>query len=287
MATPADARLREGIAAAQAKRNDDARALLQQVVESAPDTVLAWFWLAVVAPSADVALAHLRRALALDPSYGPAREAMTKLLVAQAHRMCEGARRLLGEAAAIAPDETRLWAGLLDVAAAPADRFATIRDLREALARIAAPEPQPAPAAPAQSQPQPGPDESAPSSARTVMVIDDSPTIRKILSLTLEHAGYAVVAEEDGESALARLSDLVPDVVLLDIAMPGIDGYETCKRIRSDARIAHLPVLMLSGKDAMFDKVKGHMAGATEYLTKPFEAATVLAAVEAACVGTA
>jgi twitching motility two-component system response regulator PilG len=69
--------------------------------------------------------------------------------------------------------------------------------------------------------------------------------------------------------------------------MPGIDGYETCKRIRNDARTAHLPVLMLSGKDAMFDKVKGHMAGATEYLTKPFETATVLAAVEAACVGTA
>jgi twitching motility two-component system response regulator PilG len=125
----------------------------------------------------------------------------------------------------------------------------------------------------------------APSSSerRRIMVIDDSPTIRKILSLTLESAGYSVLAEADGESGLKRLANEVPDLVLLDIAMPGIDGYETCKRIKGDSRTSHLPVLMLSGKDALFDKVKGHMAGANEYLTKPFEAATVLAAVAGAC----
>ncbi len=115
------------------------------------------------------------------------------------------------------------------------------------------------------------------------MVVDDSPTIRKILGLTLERAGYRVVAEPDGESAVERLTQVLPDVILLDIAMPKLDGYEVCKRIKNDPRTAHVPVVMLSGKDALFDKVKGHMAGATEYLTKPFEPPAVLAAVSNAC----
>jgi twitching motility two-component system response regulator PilG len=119
--------------------------------------------------------------------------------------------------------------------------------------------------------------------ARTVMIVDDSPTIRKILGLTLERAGYTVIAEADGEAALERLTQVIPSVVLLDISMPKLDGYEVCKRIKQDTRTAHVPVIMLSGKGAFFDKVKGHMAGATEYLTKPFETPAVLAAVNNHC----
>ena len=118
---------------------------------------------------------------------------------------------------------------------------------------------------------------------RTVMIVDDSPTIRKILGLTLERAGYKVMAEPDGESALERLTQVVPDVMLLDIAMPNIDGYEVCRRLKADPRTAPVTVVMLSGKDAFFDKVKGRVAGASEYLTKPFETPAVLAAVAAAC----
>ena len=66
---------------------------------------------------------------------------------------------------------------------------------------------------------------------------------------------------------------------MLDISMPKLDGYEVCKRIKANARTAHVPVVMLSGKDAFFDKVKGRMAGATEYLTKPFQTAAVLAVI--------
>jgi twitching motility two-component system response regulator PilG len=118
---------------------------------------------------------------------------------------------------------------------------------------------------------------------RTVMIVDDSPTIRKILGLTLERAGYKVVAEPDGESALERLTQVVPDVMLLDISMPKIDGYEVCRRMKADPRTAHVPVVMLSGKDAFFDKIKGRVAGATQYLTKPFETPVVLDAVANAC----
>jgi twitching motility two-component system response regulator PilG len=72
-------------------------------------------------------------------------------------------------------------------------------------------------------------------------------------------------------------------VILLDIAMPKIDGYEVCRRVKADPRTGHVPVVMLSGKDAFFDKVKGRVAGASEYLTKPFETPAVLAAVANAC----
>ena len=131
------------------------------------------------------------------------------------------------------------------------------------------------------------PAEATPSSSlarRTIMVVDDSPTIRKILGLTLERAGYKVVAEPDGESAVERLQQMLPDLILLDISMPRLDGYEVCKRIKKDPRTAHVPVVMLSGKDAFFDKVKGRMAGAAEYLTKPFETPAVLAVVTTHCL---
>jgi len=121
----------------------------------------------------------------------------------------------------------------------------------------------------------------------TIMIVDDSPTIRKILSLTLEKEGYNVIAEKNGELALKRLEEVVPRVVLLDIAMPDLDGYEVCKRIKQDPRTSAVPVIMLSGKGAFFDKVKGHLAGATEYLTKPFETPDVLAVVGMHCNGVA
>jgi twitching motility two-component system response regulator PilG len=139
----------------------------------------------------------------------------------------------------------------------------------------------PAPAAESATAP------SYSSSRKTVMIVDDSPTIRKILGLTLERAGYKVVAEPDGESAIERLIQVVPDLILLDIAMPKIDGYEVCKRIKQDPRTKAVPVVMLSGKGALFDKVKGHMAGAIEYLTKPFETPAVLAVVASYCEKTA
>ena len=155
----------------------------------------------------------------------------------------------------------------------------------EVPAPVATPEPlsEPAPAIEIAEPPAPVAVETSGDARRTVMVVDDSPTIRKILGLTLEKAGYSVVAEADGEAALARLADVIPGVILLDISMPKLDGYEVCKRIKEDARTANVPVIMLSGKGAFFDKVKGHLAGATEYLTKPFETPAVLAAVNNYC----
>jgi CheY-like chemotaxis protein len=165
---------------------------------------------------------------------------------------------------------------------APTRMAAAVSAIREMKPALPAPVAEsPAPLAAAAPATPPAPRNG--SGRSTVMVVDDSPTIRKILGLTLERAGYTVVAEPDGESAIERLIQVVPDLILLDIAMPKLDGYDVCKRIKQDPRTAGVPVVMLSGKGAFFDKVKGHMAGATEYLTKPFETPTVLAVVKTHC----
>jgi twitching motility two-component system response regulator PilG len=118
---------------------------------------------------------------------------------------------------------------------------------------------------------------------RTILAIDDSPTVRKIVSMTLEKQGHRVIAVADGIEALAKLNELVPDLVLLDITMPNLDGYQVCKIIKGKDTTKHVPVVMLSGKDGFFDKVRGRLSGATDYITKPFEPATLVEAIKKHC----
>ncbi len=109
-----------------------------------------------------------------------------------------------------------------------------------------------------------------------VLVVDDSPTVRKILAVTLEAHGYRVQLAADGLQALAKLDELVPDLVFLDIAMPHLDGYRVCRFIKSNERTREVPVIMLSGKDGFFDKMRGRMAGADGHVAKPVDQATLL-----------
>ena len=115
---------------------------------------------------------------------------------------------------------------------------------------------------------------------KTILVVDDSPTVRKLISGKLEKAGHAVVCAVDGVDCLARIEEQVPDLVLLDITMPRMDGYEVCKQIRSSPATKDVPVVMISGKDGFFDKVRGRMAGTTGYITKPFGPETLMKALE-------
>lgn len=119
-----------------------------------------------------------------------------------------------------------------------------------------------------------------------VLVVDDSPTIRKLVSMTLEEAGYSVVAAADGMQALGKLnghsSELngrLPNLILLDITMPRMDGYQVCKIIKGYKETKSIPIVMLSGKDGFFDRVRGRMAGSTDYITKPFKAENLVEAV--------
>ena len=105
----------------------------------------------------------------------------------------------------------------------------------------------------------------------TIMVVDDSPTICRLVATTLQKRNYEVVTASDGMEALAKMNEITPDLILLDITMPRLDGYQLCKIIKSNETTKHIPVIMLSGKDGFFDKIKGRMVGALDYVTKPFK----------------
>ncbi|HEX8287095.1 MAG TPA: response regulator [Pyrinomonadaceae bacterium] len=115
---------------------------------------------------------------------------------------------------------------------------------------------------------------------RKILVVDDSPTVRKLISGKLEKSGHEVVCAVDGMDALAKLNEIEPDLILLDITMPRMDGYQVCKLIRSNPLTKEIPVVMISGKDGFFDKVRGRMAGTTGYITKPFGPETLMKALD-------
>jgi twitching motility two-component system response regulator PilG len=115
---------------------------------------------------------------------------------------------------------------------------------------------------------------------RKILVVDDSPTVRKLISGKLEKCGHEVVCAIDGVDALEKINELKPDLVLLDITMPRMDGYQVCKLIRNNETTKDVPVVMISGKDGFFDKVRGKMAGTTGYITKPFGPETLMKTVE-------
>ncbi len=114
----------------------------------------------------------------------------------------------------------------------------------------------------------------------TILVVDDSPTIRKLVGMTLKRYDYEVVTAEDGMEALGKLNYIDPALVLLDITMPRMDGYQVCKIIKNNRDTRHIPVIMLSGKDGFFDKVRGRLAGSNVYITKPFDPNVLLQVVE-------
>jgi CheY-like chemotaxis protein len=111
-----------------------------------------------------------------------------------------------------------------------------------------------------------------PANVPTVMVVEDSPTVRKLVATTLEAAGYRVISLPDGvQVAEAVRQHGVPDLFVLDIVMPGLDGYQLCKRLRGDPATAGVPVVFLTGKASLLSKLRGQWAGAADYLVKPFQ----------------
>jgi len=120
----------------------------------------------------------------------------------------------------------------------------------------------------------------APTSSFKVLVIDDSNTIRRSAEIFLKQAGYEVLLAEDGFDALSKVNDHHPDLIFCDILMPRLDGYQTVAVIRRSGKFAPIPIVMLSSKDGVFDKARGRMVGAQDYLTKPFTKDQLLDAVK-------
>jgi two-component system, OmpR family, response regulator MprA len=116
-------------------------------------------------------------------------------------------------------------------------------------------------------------------SALAILVVDDDLPIRRMLERTLAAEGYAVFAASDGGAALAAVERSAPDLVVLDVAMPGLDGLSVCRRLRGKG--LSLPILLLTARDAVPDRVAGLDAGADDYLVKPFAADELSARVRA------
>jgi len=120
-----------------------------------------------------------------------------------------------------------------------------------------------------------------------VLVVEDEPIILRLLQVNLRLEGYDVVACSSGEDALLRVELAPPDVVVLDVVLPGIDGFEVCRRLRESPATANVPVIMVTAQAQDEDRKRGYALGVREYVTKPFEPAELVALVREALAGRA
>ncbi len=311
-----DTLVRAGAAAVKRGDKDKARAWLREATALAPKNETAWLWRAGVEESPEEGCKCLRAVLALNPKNSRARQGLAKFeaqakavwacplcdrtsfqkeavcpgckavvsldnpaafdkptaadrpqLEAAAHRLYAALTARPTPAAAYALGLAYLNLGHMDEAITTLRSAGSVRtaDSRMSVAverlanyraaRAAAPRPQ-------------------------VLVVDDSPTVRKLVSATLTAAGYQVVESGDGYEAAERVRlSGAPKLFLLDVNMPGMDGFELCKLFRTSPETAKVPVIFLTGKDGFFNKLRGQWAGAAEYLTKPFDPDRLLKAV--------
>jgi DNA-binding response OmpR family regulator len=112
-----------------------------------------------------------------------------------------------------------------------------------------------------------------------ILIVDDNPFIVKLLVEWLEHEHFAVSTAADGLEALAKIEAEKPDLVLLNVMMPGMDGYEVCRRIKADPAAAHIPVILVAGFTDDASRVRGFEAGADDFITKPFHLIALTARV--------
>ncbi|EPN68845.1 sensory box protein/response regulator, partial [Pseudomonas syringae pv. actinidiae ICMP 19096] len=109
--------------------------------------------------------------------------------------------------------------------------------------------------------------------AATILIVDDDVHVRDLLEVLLQNQGYETLTAESGEQALAMVDERAPDLILLDIMMPGMDGYEVASVLKAGKGTANIPIIMLSALDEQSARLSGLEAGAEEYLSKPVESA--------------
>lgn len=114
---------------------------------------------------------------------------------------------------------------------------------------------------------------------KKILVVDDSPTDRQYMLETLARKGYQVVTAENGEDAIVKAKAELPDLILMDVVMPGLNGYQATRQITRDDATKHIPVIMCTSKGADTDKIWGLRQGANDYLVKPVDAAQLLAKI--------
>lgn len=115
----------------------------------------------------------------------------------------------------------------------------------------------------------------------SVLIIEDEAAIREVLTYNLSREGFAVLTEGDGSGGLSRARESLPDLVILDLMLPGMDGIEVCRRLRNEAATRRIPILMLTAKSEESDVVLGLGVGADDYMAKPFSPRELIARVKA------
>ena len=115
----------------------------------------------------------------------------------------------------------------------------------------------------------------------TVLVVDDEPSIQELIRYNLQKENYNVISALDGISGLDMAQTYLPDLIILDIMLPGKDGYEVCRFLKANAKTAPIPIIMISAKDEEIDKVLGLELGAYDYVTKPFSPRELVSRVKA------
>jgi PAS domain S-box-containing protein len=119
-----------------------------------------------------------------------------------------------------------------------------------------------------------------PTKTSTILIVDDQPTNLKLLFSLLQKSGLKVLVAKTGESAIEKLQNVSPDLILLDVRMPGIDGFETCRHIKASPKTQDIPVIFMTGISEAKDRIEGLKLGAVDYITKPFQQEEVLARIE-------
>lgn len=290
--------LTRGIEAAERGDRDTARTLLRNVVAEHPETEVAWLWLAQLADSALEKAEYIKQVLALNADFKPLREALREELVREGSRRAEagdatGAHACFSEAIALDPTDGDVWLKLAAVATTPAEAQQCLENVItlnpsnfEAalwLKRVRPPTLEMAVPAEIFEMPDAsdephfiierpsGPLRTAlPATPPrgTVLLVEDDAEFRDRLAIGLAEAGFRVVMAEDGMRAMRLLESVTPSVVVIDCALPILDGFEVCRLIRKQAALRSLPVVMLSETDGFRDRMKAKMAGVTDILTK-------------------
>ncbi len=116
--------------------------------------------------------------------------------------------------------------------------------------------------------------------AQKILLVDDDPNILKVLSMRLEKTGYEVDSISDGFMALEKIRKDRPDLIILDLMLPEIDGYKVCRMLKFDEAYKDIPVIMLTGRTQEEDRKKGLQMGADAYIVKPFESKNLLMKIE-------
>ena len=113
-----------------------------------------------------------------------------------------------------------------------------------------------------------------------VLIVDDSPTDVHVMQKALEQGGFRTASAADGSEAIRKARELHPDLILMDIVMPGLNGFQATRELANDPETRSIPVIMLSSKDGLFDKAKGRIVGSDQYLTKPFSRNELIGAIQ-------